>query len=152
MARMTLAERLSDFAARLTFEDLPPSVVASVRLRVLDILGLALAARGQEFAAALGQALDGWGVPAGCTVVGGKLAAPAPLAVLANGTLAHGLDFDDTHAASITHASAVVLPVVLAVGESEALDGRRAVTAAVAGYEALDTLDEVGALMRLCRA
>jgi 2-methylcitrate dehydratase PrpD len=141
MARMTLAEHLSAFAARLSFEDVPPSVVASVRLRVLDLIGLALAATGQDFAAGLGHMLDGWGGgPAGCTVVGGKLAVPAPLAVLANGTLAHGLDFDDTHAASITHASAVVLPVVLAVGESEAIDGRRTVTAAVTGYEAIARL------------
>jgi 2-methylcitrate dehydratase PrpD len=43
-------------------------------------------------------------------------ALPAPLAVLANDALAHGLDFDDTHAASITHASSVVLPTVLALG------------------------------------
>ena len=39
--------------------------------------------------------------------------------------LAHGHDFDDTHAPSITHASAVVLPAVLALAEEEGLDGGR---------------------------
>jgi 2-methylcitrate dehydratase PrpD len=137
---MTLAARLADFAARLTFADLPAPVVASVRLRVLDVLGIALAASTHEFAPALRAALDGWQARGDCTVVGAKLTAAPPLAVLANGTLAHGLDFDDTHAASITHASAVVLPVVLAVAESEAAGGRAAVTAAVAGYEAITRL------------
>src|SRR5207244_4125429 len=56
------------------------------------------------------------------------------------GTLAHGLDFDDTHAASITHASAVILPTVLALAEARDLDGRSAITAAVAGYEAITRL------------
>ena len=40
---MTLAERLAEFAADLEFDDLPADVVASVRLRARDILGIALA-------------------------------------------------------------------------------------------------------------
>jgi 2-methylcitrate dehydratase PrpD len=64
----------------------------------------------------------------------------APLAILANGTFAHSLDFDDTHATSITHASAVVVPVALALGEAGGLSGRAVITAAVAGYESLARL------------
>jgi 2-methylcitrate dehydratase PrpD len=47
------------------------------------------------------------------------------------------LDYDDTHAASITHASAVIVPTVLGVAEARDLDGRAAITAAVAGYEGI---------------
>ena len=139
---MALARELARFAADLAFERIPPEVVASVRLRALDILGIALAASTGETAPALRGALEGWTAAQGgpCTVVGTKLGAPAPLAALANGALAHGLDFDDTHAASITHASAVVLPTVLALGEAAGADGRRAVTAAVAGLEAITRL------------
>ena len=39
---MTLAERVTEFAGGLEFDDLPADVVASVRLRTLDILGMAL--------------------------------------------------------------------------------------------------------------
>ena len=139
---MALARELARFAADLAFERIPPEVVASVRLRALDILGIALAASTGETAPALRGALEGWTAGQGgpCTVVGTKLGAPAPLAALANGALAHGLDFDDTHAASITHASAVVLPTVLALGEASGVDGRRVVTAAVAGLEAITRL------------
>jgi 2-methylcitrate dehydratase PrpD len=134
---VTLAERLAAFAHDLAFERLPADVVASVGLRTLDVLGIALAASTQEFAPALRGALESWGGRGDCTVVGDKATAAAPLAALVNGTLAHGLDFDDTHAASITHASAVVLPAVLALAESEGADGRATITAAVAGYEAI---------------
>ena len=137
---MTLARRLAEFAAALRFEDIPPAVVASVRLRALDILGIALAATTAETAPSVLGALEGWGASGDCTVIGAKRTAPAPLAILANGTLAHSLDFDDTHAASITHASAVVVPVALALGEAGALDGRALITAAVAGYEAIARL------------
>ena len=55
-------------------------------------------------------ALDGWGAAGDSTVVGTQHRAAAPLAILVNGALAHSLDFDDTHAASIARASAVVVP------------------------------------------
>ncbi len=132
---MTLAQRLAAFAASLSFDAVPKEVVASVALRTLDVLGIALASSRGDWA---GSVLDLAGPEGGaCSVVGAARTAPAPLAVLVNGTLAHGLDFDDTHAVSITHASAVILPTVLALAEAGDLDGRAAVTAAVAGYEAI---------------
>jgi 2-methylcitrate dehydratase PrpD len=137
---VTLARRLAEFAAGLDFARLPPEVVASVRLRTLDILGIALAATTGDGARAVFGMLDGWSAAGDCTVIGAKRTAAVPLAILANGTLAHSLDFDDTHAVSITHASAVVVPVTLALGEAAGADGRTVVTAAVAGYEAITRL------------
>ena len=52
---MTPAEKLSAFAAALAPESIPSDVVASVRLRVLDIVGLALAASTCDLAAPLRQ-------------------------------------------------------------------------------------------------
>jgi 2-methylcitrate dehydratase PrpD len=130
-----LADRLARFTAGLRFEAIPPEVVDSVRLRVLDTLGLALAASRADFAAALLTIVAREQGP--CTVLGTDRTASAPLAILANGALAHGLDFDDTHAPSITHASAVIVPTVLALAEGLRLDGRTVITAAVAGYEAI---------------
>jgi 2-methylcitrate dehydratase PrpD len=137
---VTLARRLADFTAALQFGALPDEVVASVQLRTLDILGIALAASTGETAPSVLGALEGWGAAGDCTVFGSKHTAAVPLAILANGSLAHSLDFDDTHAASITHASAVVVPVALALGEAGGLDGRAVITAAVAGYESIARL------------
>ena len=124
---MTLAQRLAAFAAALSFDALPDEVVASVRLRALDVLGIALASSRGDWARAVHALAGDRGGE--CTVVGAGRTAPLPLAILVNGTLAHGLDYDDTHAASITHASAVILPTVLAVAEARELDGRTAITA-----------------------
>ena len=132
---MTLAEKLATFTAALRFDMLPADVVASVRLRTLDVIGLALAASTRDFAAPVIAAVD---VAAGpCTIIGSRRIAMPAMAALANGTLAHGLDFDDTHATSITHASAVVIPSALAVAETAGISGRDVITAAVAGYEAI---------------
>jgi len=137
---VTLAERLAAFAEGLTFADIPAEVVESVELRVLDILGIALAASVSEVAPSIQGALEGWSARGECTVLNQKLTTSAPLAILLNGALAHALDFDDTHAASITHASAVIVPTVLGLAEYAELDGATTITAAVAGYEAIARL------------
>jgi 2-methylcitrate dehydratase PrpD len=137
---MALARRLAEFVASLQFTDLPPAVVASVRLRTLDIVGIALAASTGETAPSVLGVLDGWSAAGDCTVIGAKRTAAVPLAILANGALAHSLDFDDTHSVSITHASAVVVPVALALGEAAGVDGRALITAAAAGYESITRL------------
>jgi 2-methylcitrate dehydratase PrpD len=134
---LTAAERLTQFAAGLRFEDLPVAVRDSVVLRVLDTVGCALAAAREDFSRPVLELTRDWGASGPCTVLGSTLEASPPAAALANGAMAHGLDFDDTHQGSITHASAVVVPVVLALGESQGLDGREVMTAAVAGYEAM---------------
>lgn len=137
---MTLAERLADFALNLTPATLPEVVRERVGLHVLDVLGVALAASRAECAPALGHALERWHAHGPCTVMGAKGQVPAPLAALANGTLAHSLDFDDTHGPSITHPSAVVVPAVLAAAEIADADGSRAELAIAVGYEALARL------------
>jgi 2-methylcitrate dehydratase PrpD len=52
-----------------------------------------------------------------------------------NGTLAHSLDFDDTHAPGSLHPSAPIVPAAFAAAEMAEADGRAVLAAAVAGYE-----------------
>lgn len=76
------------------------------------------------------------GGPPEATILGRGCRVSAPAAALANGALVHALDFDDTHAGGLIHATAVVLPAALAVGEQTAASGAAVLDAAVVGYEA----------------
>src|SRR3989442_9613238 len=130
------ARLLAEWAARLRPDDIPATVRGDAALRVLDTLGCALAGAREDHVPALLALLERSG-EGPCTVVGSSLTSgPAP-AALANGAMAHGLDFDDTHADSVCHASAVLVPTVLALAESEHLTGQAALTALVAGYETM---------------
>ncbi|WSG11291.1 MmgE/PrpD family protein [Nonomuraea sp. NBC_01738] len=51
--------------------------------------------------------------------------------------LTHTLDYDDTHAGGLVHATAPVMPVALAVGEETGATGQAIMLAALAGYEAV---------------
>ncbi|WP_309239968.1 MmgE/PrpD family protein [Actinomadura sp. J1-007] len=61
--------------------------------------------------------------------------APEPSAALLNGTLAHSLDFDDTHLPSVLHPSASVVPAALAAAEAQGASGAALLDAIGAGVE-----------------
>jgi 2-methylcitrate dehydratase PrpD len=52
------------------------------------------------------------------SVFGTTLKIPARAAALANGTISHALDYDDTHFAHIGHPSVGIYPAALAIGEA----------------------------------
>jgi 2-methylcitrate dehydratase PrpD len=132
---MPVAAELAAWTCGLRSDDLPEEVRRAVDRHVLDALGAALAARrtgSAEPALTVAYALGG---PPEAQVVGGGVAIGAPAAALATGALVHALDFDDTHAGGLVHASAVVVPAVLAVGQQVGASGEELVTAAAIGYE-----------------
>jgi len=132
---MTYAQRQAAFVAGLRFDDLPGEVVESVAERVLDTLGIALAASALDTSDAVRSVAASWAGAGQASAIGLRDRVPAPSAALVNGALAHSLDFDDTHLPSILHPSACVVPAVLAAGQATSASGRDVVTAAAAAYE-----------------
>lgn len=128
-----IAEELSAWA--LGPIDAPASVRSRALHHLVDGFGNALgAARRGAGTPAVGVAI-GLGGPAEATIIGTEERVSAPAGALANGTLVHALDFDDTHAGGLIHATAVVLPAAFAVGQERGRTGREIVDAAIAGYE-----------------
>ncbi|MEU4481123.1 MmgE/PrpD family protein [Micromonospora sp. NPDC023966] len=122
--------QLAEYAATVTADDIPVEVTEAAKLVVLDTVGVAMAAVDfpigrilTDYAAAMG------GAPT-ARVLGTDLATSPQLAAQINGTLAHGLDYDD-HG----HLSTHVLPAALAVGESLGSSGADLLTAYVVGRE-----------------
>lgn len=72
---------------------------------------------------------------AGARVVGGGRA-PAPVAALVNGTAAHALDYDDNFRPGMSHASAVIVPALLAVADERGATGHDFVTAYLIALQA----------------
>jgi 2-methylcitrate dehydratase PrpD len=132
---MTLSGELSTFAAGLRFADLPRRVVDDLKLRVLDCLGVSLAARGLAAPLAVGRVLAGKPTGGSSTALDGSGRMSPADAALVNGTLAHSLDFDDTHLPSIVHPSAPLVPAVLATAEATGASGREMLAALSTGYE-----------------
>ncbi|AXB41133.1 MmgE/PrpD family protein [Amycolatopsis albispora] len=131
---MTLVQQLAAFADSVRHKGLPAELRADAARRVLDVLGNSLAATAEPPAAAVGTLVREWGGEGRATAIGaGRL--PEPSAALLNGTLAHSLDFDDTHLPSVLHPSASVVPAALATAETRGATGAQLLDAIGVGVE-----------------
>ncbi len=134
---MNMATALRDWAYGFRLEDAPQDVVADGRYRILDVVGLCLAA----VPTALGRSVHDGGVGlagggAGpSTVIGFGTHLPPACAAMVNATLAHAMDFDDTHLPSLMHPSAPVASSALALAEMFGRSGTDVLTALVVGNE-----------------
>jgi 2-methylcitrate dehydratase PrpD len=130
-----LAARLAAFAADTSFDRLRPDVIHSIHRRFLDTLGICLAASSFGLGDGVAEMVADWAGTPEAAVIGRTGAYPAPQAALVNGTLAHSLDFDDTHLPSVLHPSASVIPATLAMAQARGASGRDAIAAAAVGIE-----------------
>lgn len=144
-ADRSLSEELANRFLALPSEDIPAETLGKTALCVLDTVGVALAATGLGKAQAAVKLAEEAGGRGEATVWGTAVRASASDAALANGTLAHALDYDDTHTAGVVHSSAVIVPAALALGETIGrVSGRELLTAAILGYEVAARLGRAG--------
>ncbi|MGE0716107.1 MAG: MmgE/PrpD family protein [Alphaproteobacteria bacterium] len=137
---------LAEMAAGLKADDVPEAARLRARLSILDALGVGLASNAYPFAARAIAGINALAdAPGACSVIGRADRLPVRDAALANGILIHGLDFDDTHLASIIHPTAACLPVALSLGEALGVSGRDFLAAYMAGME---TAVRVGAAVK----
>ena len=131
------SQNMGRFVSELKLGDVPRAVVDKAKLVFLDTLGIALASSTMDFgkmaisvARKLGGANDS-------LLIGTASRVAAANAVIANGTLAHGLDYDDTLEEAVVHTGCCAGMTALAVGEAVDASGAAVLEAAIAGTEVL---------------
>ena len=146
MSGPTPAQRLGELAARVRTEGLPGELRDDLAGRVVDLLGNCLAALRERPAEVVTEVVRGWGAAGsgGASAIGIGRRLPVPSAALVNGTLAHSLDFDDTHLPSVLHPSSAVIPAALAVAEETGASGPAFLDAATVGIEVTCRLGMAG--------
>lgn len=136
MKRGNLTLLLADYAANVAFDKLPSEVVSVLKRIVLDSLGVSLAANtlgtGIRELVALARETGG---SAESTLLGFRSKAPLLMAALANGAMAHALNYDDMTEAG-AHLGASTLPSALSVAERRGgVSGKEFMAALAAGAE-----------------
>jgi 2-methylcitrate dehydratase PrpD len=130
----TIAETLAGFVVGLDHASIPGAIRAQAALHLLDSVGIAFASAGFEFAqkACAGLAALGSGE---YTVIGMPARLALRDAVMMNGMLVHGLEFDDTAIRGRIHPSAFAVPCALGAGTFAKASGKDVLTAYIAGVE-----------------
>ena len=132
-----MTEKFADFCEQLRYEDLPHDVIKRTKLLILDTVGIIIRARHDaESTSSLVSAIEKLEMSNGsCQVFSDNKSYSPSAAALLNGSLAHSLDFDDTHAEASLHSSAPILAAALAAAEMNKSSGQQLITACVVGYE-----------------
>src|SRR4051794_13520002 len=102
---MTLAGELAEWVVQVRYDDLPADVVGATKLRILDVLGLALAGAGTRFGRAIRSGAVALSPPGPCRILGSGDRVGVASAAFANASFPQALEFDDTHNESIVHMS-----------------------------------------------
>ncbi len=134
---MEATKILASFVANLRYKDLPAEVSERTKRLILDITGIIIRARHDaESTPSLISAVERLGLTEGiCSVMGDQRSYAPSAAALINGTLAHSLDFDDTHAAGSIHSSAPIVAAALAAAQMSDSSGKELIAAVIVGYE-----------------
>ena len=131
---MGATEKIARFIVSTGYEDIPGDVAEKAKRTTLDCVGAALAGIGEPVSEATTAYVTKLGGPPQASVLGVDLKAAISDAALANGAIAHALDYDDC-GVKIGHPSVLVLPAVLSLGEYLGASGRDTLTAYILGLE-----------------
>ena len=134
IASPTIAARLADFAGGLALEAVPAEIVDKAKLLLLDAIGAALASASFDFGQ---RAIRGLlAIDKGTSVViGFRERLSLRDAVLVNGILVHGLDYDDTSIYGRVHPSSSCATTALGVASQVAAHGRELLASYIAALE-----------------
>jgi 2-methylcitrate dehydratase PrpD len=140
LSKTAVAETLAQKICALDVSRLPDAVRTKCDELLIDVVGLAVTARNEDYVKAVLAGCDDDGP---CTAIGHVRTLSAAAAALVNGTAIHGEDFDDTFEGGPIHAGAVIVPAVLAACERHGLDGRAALLGIAVGVECMCRLSTV---------
>jgi len=114
----------------------PEAALESAHRAFIDVIAVAIPGADEPATRHVLETVAPWGEgPASAIGAGCGLA--APWAALVNGTAAHALDFDDNFDPAKAHATAVLVPAILALAEQEGASGADCLDAYIAGLQIL---------------
>src|SRR3989304_2032711 len=129
-------QTLANYISGLSYRSRPPEVIAHIKLCLGDSLGCALFGSTLPWGRIITSFAKEMGEGKGALIWGDGTEVPTPSAPLANGTLIHSFEMDDLHRVGVIHPGGEAIPAADAlVRRAGNVDGKRFLTAVVAGYE-----------------
>jgi len=135
----TRGNRLAAYIAGTAGRNLPPEIVDAAKKALLDYTGCVIGAVHENVSVATRKTVEEWGGTGKAQIFLGGTTAPA-LAALANGAMAHAMDYDDSHTGGTGHPSGPCWSATLAIAGHHGLGETQALSAFVTGFEVMAKL------------
>jgi 2-methylcitrate dehydratase PrpD len=135
----TRGKQLTAFIASTQTREFPPVVLEAASRALVDFIGCAVGASRDAPVLPILPVIKSWHATGKARIFCGGRTTPA-LAVLANGTMTHAMDYDDTHPAGAGHPSGPCWSTALALSEEFGYTEQQAIAAFIAGFEVMAKL------------
>ena len=133
---MKITENLVSLVRNTDYKNLTENCILEAKKCILDGIGITLAGSRHKASRILKKYVMEIGGGRHSTIFGNNpIKSSVSNSALVNGVACHVLDFDDTHRILGGHPTAVILPVVLALGEYTNSSGKDILTAFILGVE-----------------
>jgi len=137
---MSVTEKFAAWAAE-TPDIRSPGALALARRAVTDVAACMLAGSADQAPRNMYSTVRNWG--SGLSIVVGQPESLAPpWAALVNGAAAHAFDYDDNYYPAKSHATAVLVPALLALADETGASGHALLDAYVVGLEIMGRVGE----------
>ena len=135
-AEITLSRsrQIATYAAGARTREFPADILIAAKLALIDMMGCAIGASDEACVRPVRRVVEGWGARGNAQLFLGGRTAPA-FAALANGTMAHAMDYDDSHQMGAGHISCVVGTATLALAGHLGSSEKEILAAFITGFE-----------------
>lgn len=130
-----LSAEIVRFAINTESDAIPGSAREVMKLSMLDWTAVTLAGQDEPVSKIVRDMVADEGTTGPCSVAGLEQRLAPRAAALANGTISHALDYDDTHFIHLGHPSVAVLPAALAIAQVQGSSASELIDAALIGVE-----------------
>lgn len=131
----SIEEAVAQLVVDLDYDQLTPEALQGTRRLMQDQLGLQVGCATLPWSQSVADLTRRTHAPGTARVALSGEAMSAGDAAFVNATFGHSFEYDDAHAASLSHPGSAVISAALAVGEEMGATMREVIEGIVAGYE-----------------
>lgn len=139
----TRGQRIATYVAGAIERELPAPVIDAAKQALVDFVGVAIGAVDDAPVQPVRRVVESWGAQGNAQIFLGARTTPA-LAAFVNGTMAHAMDFDDTHPLGAGHISGPCWSAALALATHHGRSERETLAAFITGFEVMARLGTGG--------
>ena len=138
-----ITRELARFALETNLSEIADEVIQRAKKSILDTLGVTIAGRRTDVAEKIVDYVSRTKGIGNSSVLGEPFKTIPSFAALANGTMGHALDFDDSNKLLNGHGSVTAFPASLALSEKNQSSGAQFIEAYLLGFEVASKLGSV---------
>lgn len=139
----TLSARVADWVTQTSLDNVPGEVIENAKLRILDLVGVMLAARSLDVVLAAKRAALETDQGRGASIIGHPDDTSLAAAAFVNGVMSAVLEFDDTHIETNIHPTGPAVTVAIPDCHRQRLPGKVLIESVLIGSELACRLGQI---------